>query len=344
MSFFKKNIKDGPFLIAEVGQNHQGDFNLALEYIDVFAAAGANAIKFQKRNNTFLFDEESYSKPYDSENAFAATYGAHREKLEFTEEEMLKLSIACKEKGVFFMCTPFDEPSLKYLDDIDTDILKVASFDLGNLPLIDKMAQTKRPIVISVGGGRSSHIKGSVEHILSYHDEVAVLHCVSEYPCPHNHLGLSEIARLTREFPSVVVGSSDHFNGILSGPVAYFMGARVFEKHVTLNRSNKGTDHSFALEADGFKKFSRDLNRIEEMLPPKNEEELGNEFVFQKLGKSLVASEKIKKGSSFTLQNLSGKILHEKMLAVRESVFLIGKSSKIDYEIGDPILVSEMKN
>ena len=136
------------------------------------------------------------------------------------------------------MSTPFDEPSLKVLDDLDVDLLKVASFDLGNLPFIDRIAKTGKPVVISTGGGDRDQIRSSVELLLDNNVEVAVLHCVSEYPCDFNRLGLDNISLLAKEFPNCVIGSSDHFNGILSGPMAYVKGARVFEKHVTLNRAS----------------------------------------------------------------------------------------------------------
>ena len=123
---------------------------------------------------------------------------------------------------------------------VDVDIL-VASFDLGNLPLINKIASLGKPVVISIGGGKSDQIKSSVELLLKHDIEISILHCVSEYPCPANHLGLENIKLLKQTFPNIVIGSSDHFNGILSGPVAYMQGARVFEKHVTLDRSSKGT-------------------------------------------------------------------------------------------------------
>jgi N-acetylneuraminate synthase/sialic acid synthase len=127
-------IENEPFIIAEVGQNHQGDLDLAREYIKVFAGAGADAVKFQTRNNKYLFSEEAYLAPYGSENAFAETYGAHREKLELNPDFLPILKADCMKYGVKFMSTPFDEPSLEILKKLDADIIKIASFDLGNLP------------------------------------------------------------------------------------------------------------------------------------------------------------------------------------------------------------------
>jgi sialic acid synthase len=341
--FRPSDIGDEPFVIAEVGQNHQGDLKIAREFIRIFAFEGAHAVKFQTRNNRYLFSEDAYAAPYESENAFADTYGAHREKLELDPEWLPILIDDCRKAGVKFMSTPFDEPSLDLLVKLDVDILKVASFDLGNLPLINRIGKTGKPVVISVGGGKGDQIRSSVDVLLKHNQEVAVLHCVSEYPTEYTRLGLSSIKGLIQEFPQCVIGSSDHFNGTLSGPVAYMMGARVFEKHVTLNRAWKGTDHSFALEPDGFRKFVRDIKRVRHMLPPKPAEEIGAERVFKKLGKSLVAMRDIKKGEQLTLDNLSGRIFREQFIPVRESNRVIGRKSKRDITQGQAILFEDLE-
>ena len=156
------------FVIAEVGQNHNGNLDVSREYIRVFANAGADAVKFQTRNNKHLFSEGAYNAKYNSENAFADTYGEHRERLELKPEWLPILKNDCIKYGVKFMSTPFDEPSLELLLDIDVDILKIASFDLGNLPFINKIASSKKPVVISVGGGKADQIRSSVEMILSH--------------------------------------------------------------------------------------------------------------------------------------------------------------------------------
>ncbi|GAB4360813.1 MAG: N-acetylneuraminate synthase [Oricola sp.] len=335
---FKKDVLgEEPFVIAEIGQNHQGSLETAREFIRIFAFEGADAVKFQTRNNRYLFSQDAYDAPYDSENAFAPTYGAHREHLELKPEWLPILKEDCIKHGVKFMSTPFDEPSLELLQEIDVDILKIASFDLGNLPLINRIASLGKPVVMSVGGGKADQIRSSVDVLLSHHDEVAVLHCVSEYPCEYNRLGLDNIEVLIKEFPNCAIGLSDHFNGTLSGPIAYMKGARVFEKHVTLNRGWKGTDHSFALEPEGFRKFARDIKRVRHMMQPKPKEDLGNELVFKKLGKSLVAYRDIEAGEELTLDNLSGRIFRSQYIPVRESNKVLGAIAKRPIAKGQPI-------
>jgi N-acetylneuraminate synthase/sialic acid synthase len=331
-------------VIAEVGQNHNGDLDLAREYIRIFAFEGADAVKFQTRNNGYLFSQDAYEASYASENAFAETYGAHREKLELKPEWLPILKEDCVKHGVKFMSTPFDEPSLDLLIQNDVDILKIASFDVGNLPFIYRIAASGKPVVMSVGGGKIDQIRSSVEVLLRQHNQVAILHCVSEYPCEYNRLGLNNIEILIKEFPQCSIGSSDHFNGILSGPVAYLKGARVFEKHVTLNRAWKGTDHSFALEPEGFRKFVRDIKRVRHMLPPKPTDDLGNEKVFKKLGKSLIAYMDIQAGEEITLNHLSGRIFNAQYIPVRESNKVIGSVAKRAITKDEPIHYTDLTN
>ena len=321
--------------IAEVGQNHQGDLSKALEYIKIFAGNGANVIKFQTRNNKYLFSDSAYDKEYNSENSFADYYGEHREKLELDLKDLKLIKKECKKYDVMFMSTPFDEPSLNALIESDVDMIKVASFDLGNIPFLNKIAKTGLPVVISTGGGDIDIVKRSVEELSKGTIDITVLHCVSEYPCTHDRLGLETIKTYLEIFPEYTIGISDHFSGILSGPVSYMLGARAFEKHVTMNRSWKGTDHSFALEPHGFGNFVRDIKRVPEMLPQKKDGSLGKEPVFQKLGKSIVAAKDIDAGDIITIEDLTGKIFTEQYTPVRESINFIGVALKNKKKRGD---------
>lgn len=340
----KFNKKMAPYFIAEIGQNHNGNLDVAKKYIALFAQAGASAMKFQTRDNKYLFSEEAYNSEYQSENAFGKTYGEHREFLELSRPELEELKLDCQKFDVDFISTPFDEPSVDLLMDIGVDAFKVASFDLGNLPFIQKLVATQKPIILSVGGGQLEHIKDTVDFLMESKSDFTVLHCVSKYPTPVSELRLGQISELIRMYPDITVGSSDHFNGILSGPVAYMLGAKVFEKHVTLDRSQKGTDHSFALEFKGFKDFVRDITRIDDMIANTPSEDLGSEPVFQKLGKSIVAAKALKAGEIITLESLSGRIFSENSIPVRESKKLIGRTLLNDVEAGEKIYWDYLSN
>jgi sialic acid synthase len=328
MKILKRNLDNRPIIIAEVGQNHQGNIKLAKEYINVFSKAGADIIKFQSRNNRTLFDAKAYNQIYDNENSFGKTYGEHRESIELKKNELRILVEECKKNRVAFMCTPFDEQSLDLICGIGVNLIKIASFDLGNLSFIKKIAKKKKPVVISTGGGNDKQIFESVKLLQKNRVKTIILHCVSEYPCNYDRLDLNKIKKLKKKFPKIIIGHSDHFSGILSGPVAYLQGARVFEKHVTLNRGWKGSDHSFSLEPEGFRKFVRDINRTPLMLELKSQTEIGKEIVFQRLGKSIIANKKIKGGSKISIDDISGKIFLQQYIPVRDSYKVIGKTAK----------------
>ena len=313
------------YVIAEVGQNHNGSLQEALKYVSTFASVGASAVKFQMRNNKVLFDKQFYYSSYDSENSFGDTYGEHRDFLELSFEDHVHLRAKCRDVGVDYIVTPFDYPSLECCIQLKSDALKVASFDIGNLPFIDAMAKSKIPIIMSTGGSDLDVIKHSVDTVLSHHSDIAVLHCVSSYPCPADKVNLSKITALSQIFPEITVGVSDHFNGILTGPLSYMLGARVFEKHVTFDRSQKGTDHPFSLEPDGFRRFVRDIERTPIMLSEPKDYVLGSEPVFKKLGKKMVASRSLTSSHVITMDDLSFVITKEDGINVRETYKFLGK-------------------
>jgi sialic acid synthase len=312
------------YVIAEVGQNHQGSLSEALRYISVFAGLGADAVKFQIRNNRYLFDREYYSSRYDSENSFGDTYGEHREALELSSLELKAICDRARNYDVDIIITPFDEPSLELCIELGVNAIKIASFDLGNIPFLERIASTGLPIVMSTGGGTIEQINDSVVAIQKYHNDLSLLHCVSKYPCSAHEVQLDKINVLANHFPSVTLGLSDHFNGILTGPLAYLVGARVFEKHVTFDRSQKGTDHAFSLEPEGFRKFVRDIRRTPIIMNCNSYEELGNEPVFLKLGKSIISLTNINKGEIIKSDHLSGRICRPSVIPVRESSKVLG--------------------
>lgn len=338
------NLLDNYF-IAEVGQNHQGDVTTAIDYVTQFAKAGASAVKFQMRDNVTLFDQSMRDMPYKASNSFGDTYGEHRENLELSFEEFILIKDACDKNNVDFICTPFDENSLTNLIKLDVSAIKIASFDLGNLSFLEKIAGSKKPAIISTGGGNLTHLEKSVQILKKGCPQIVILHCVSKYPAAAEDLLLGRIKLLIEKFPEHTVGSSDHFSGILSGSVASMLGAKVFEKHVTFNRANKGTDHSFALELEGFRKFIRDINRAAQMNRVELPSDLGSEPVFKKLGKTLVARKNISKGSYFEVDDFDGKIFFEPAgIPVRETFALLGKPSKKNYHAGDVICPNELDN
>jgi N-acetylneuraminate synthase/sialic acid synthase len=342
---FPDHSSPNSYIIAEVGQNHQGDVDLALNFVECFSMLGANAIKFQMRSNKELFSDQVYNRPYHSDNAFGSTYGEHREKLELSLESMVKIKNLCVEKGIDFIVTPFDEESLFQSVEIGVDAIKVASFDLGNIPFLNMIKKTGKPVIMSTGGGQKNHLQISINVFKELALKFAVLHCVSLYPCPYDMLQLNKIRDLSSMAPDNAIGLSDHFNGILSGPVGFMNGARVFEKHVTFDRSLKGTDHSFSLEPIGFEKFCRDIRRVAPMLDYRAPSD-GDEPVFKKLGKSLVLNKSLDKGATLKTEDLSGRIFETAGIPVREVSVFIGRKLNRPVSAGEqlsPYFFDEMK-
>ena len=181
------------------------------------------------------------------------------------------------------------------------------------------------------------HISISVDEVRSIHSDLAILHCVSQYPCRVEDLQLDKLRVLTEAYSDAAIGLSDHFNGILTGPVAYMLGARIFEKHVTFDRSLKGTDHAFSLEPDGFRRLVRDIKRTQIMLRPKPEYDHGSEPVFKKLGKSLIARKDIHIGTAVTIDDVDSKIFVVNGIPVRDSFKLIGKTAQRTIVAGEKL-------
>jgi len=294
----KAITRDGPaYVIAEIGNNHQGDLEKAKALIHAAKECGVDAVKFQKRENRVLFTREYYDAPYDNEQSYGPTYGAHREFLELPKSDWFELSRYAREEGVAFVAAAFDQPSADLLADLGVDAFKFASGDLLNVPFLRYVADFGRPMLLSTGGGTVEDIDRAVDAILPRNDRLCVLHCTAAYPADVEDLNLSVIPALRERYPELVIGLSDHHNGIAMAPVAFMLGARVFEKHFTLNHAWKGTDHAYSLMPDGMRRFVRDLHRVPVALGDGVKRRLpSEERPLEKMGKKLVAARELPAG------------------------------------------------
>ena len=279
------------YVIAEIGHNHQGDLDKARQLFLRAKECGVHAVKLQKRDNRSLYTKAMYDRPYEHENSFGRTYGEHREVLEFEREEYLELQAYARQLGLTFFATAFDVPSADFLARLDVPAYKIASGDIRNLPLLRHVARLQKPMIISTGGATLAEVDQACHAILPLNSKLCVLQCTATYPTEPEEMNLRVIETLRDRFPGVVVGLSDHYNGIAMAVVAYMLGARVIEKHFTLNHTWKGTDHALSLEPIGMQKMIRDLQRarialgdgVKRMLPS----EAG---AVMKMGKKLVAT------------------------------------------------------
>jgi N-acetylneuraminate synthase/sialic acid synthase len=285
------------FVIAEIGHNHQGSVERAQELFVLAKQCGVDAVKLQKRDNRRLYTRELYDSPYENENSFGPTYGAHREALELDRAAYVELQACARELGLAFFATAFDEPSADLLAELDVPAFKIASGDLTNTPLLRHVAALGRPLVVSTGGATLDDVDRAVETVTDAGGTLCLLQCTAAYPAAVEELNLGVITTFRERYPELVIGLSDHQDGIAMAPVAYMLGARVVEKHFTLSHTAKGTDHAFSLMPEGMRKLVRDLRRVPSAIgdgvkPPLPSEErpLG------KMGKKLVASRALEAG------------------------------------------------
>ncbi|SOB58324.1 N-acylneuraminate-9-phosphate synthase [Pseudodesulfovibrio profundus] len=235
------------FIVAEIGNNHQGEFQIAKQMVDEAAAAGVQAVKFQKRDMEALLTREGRAAPYTGCNSFGPTYGEHRNALELSIEQMAELKEYSESKGLVFFASAWDAPSLKQIIDLDVELLKISSAELVNVPLVREYAKAGTPIILSTGMSSLEDIDVSLSEIRNYHDQVVLLHCNSRYPCPEEQIGLPVMDAL-RERYGLPVGYSGHEKGIGPSVGAAALGACVVERHFTMDKTWKGTDHQASLE------------------------------------------------------------------------------------------------
>jgi sialic acid synthase len=285
------------YVIAEVGHNHQGSVEKAGELIVAAKECGVDAVKLQKRDNRALYTRAAYEAPYDHENSFGATYGEHREALELDRDAYVELQQVARDADVTLFATAFDHASADFLADLDMPAYKTASGDLRNTPLLRYVASIGKPMIVSTGGATMEDIDRAVDAITQVNSQLCLLQCTAVYPAAAEELELRVITTLRERYPELVIGLSDHQDGIAMSLVAYMLGARVMEKHFTLSHTLKGTDHAFSLMPEGMRKLVRDLRRVPAALgdgvkqPHESEEP-----ALRKMGKMLVAAHDLDAG------------------------------------------------
>jgi N-acetylneuraminate synthase/sialic acid synthase len=296
------------YVIAEIGHNHQGNLETCKELFKAAKECGAHAVKLQKRDNRSLFTREMYEKPYENENSYGATYGEHREALEFGWEEYRELKRYAQEIGITFFSTAFDHKSADFLAEMGMPAFKIASGDLQNTPLLKHVARFGAPMIISTGGAEMEDVQRAYDAIMPINPQLCILQCTSGYPCRFEEMNLRVVTTFRETFPGAVIGLSGHDSGIAMALVAYTLGARVVEKHFTLNRAMRGTDHAFSLERSGLQRLVRDLQRARVALGDGKKHVYPSERTpISKLGKQLVAAREVPAGHVLALEDVAIK-------------------------------------
>jgi N-acetylneuraminate synthase len=275
-----------PYIIAEIGCNHMGQMKIAKELIYLAKEAGANYVKFQKRNNIELLTDEQYAAPHpNAQNSYGNTYGEHREFLEFSVSQNKELKDYCDSIGITYSTSVWDVTSAKEMITFSPEFLKVPSACNNNFEMLRVLRdEFKGQVQLSIGMTKKDEVEEIVKFFESNNQaksRLLLYSCTSGYPVPAKDVALLEINWLYENYGSRVnqIGFSGHHLGIALDVAAYTLGARWVERHFTKDRTWKGTDHAASLEPSGLSKLTRDLNAVYEALNFKSREILPIESV-----------------------------------------------------------------
>lgn len=251
------------FIVGEIGCNHQGNVETALQLIDTAIWAGFDAVKFQKRNPE-LYPET----PKNSAILGPCTYREHRRALEFGQSEYDRIDEYCRENGIEWFASPWDLDSIDFLSRYDLKQWKIASMALGDLELVENIAEMPGAVIMSTGLSDDEMVTDALR-VLRYHkddSQITLLHCCGEYPTPRNHVNLRRIPAMRALYPNNRIGYSSHDGGVLISVGAFLMGAEVIEVHITLDRTMPGSDHGASLGPEGMRMLVERIRAFEEAL------------------------------------------------------------------------------
>ena len=292
---------DAPcFIVAEIGNNHQGSVETAKEMIARAAEAGAQGVKFQKRDMDALLTTAGRAAPYTGKNSFGPTYGEHRLALELSIDEMAELKEYSEKQGVVFFASAWDMPSLEQILDLDVELCKIASADLVNVPMLRRHAQSGVPVILSSGMSAFEDIDIAIGELSKGLDDIILLHCNSSYPCPEDQIGLP-VMDVLRERYGLPIGYSGHERGLGPSVASLAFGACVVERHFTLDRTLPGTDHQVSLEPQDLANLVKMIREVEPAMRVKGKMVFPDEMTAaRKLRKCIVAARDLPAGHVIT--------------------------------------------
>ncbi|KAK6644176.1 hypothetical protein RUM43_000443 [Polyplax serrata] len=331
------------FIIAEIGQNHQGDINLAKEMITVAKTCGADCVKFQKSHLPSKFNKGALLRSYDGPNSWGKTYGDHKRFLEFNEPEFIEIQKFAEQQDILFSTSVMDNVSLLFVNSLNVPFIKIGSGDTHNRQLLKHAAQLGKPLIISTGMSNSSEIIDLYNFLQPFGTEFCFLHCVSSYPLPPKDVNLNVIRHYKEIFPDINIGYSGHELGIDIPLAAVALGAKIIEKHFTLDKSLKGTDHICSLNPDEFKNMVSSIRRYENneitiksimnkesvqtaLGEPEKKFQESEKACYKKLGKTIVAAVELQPGDILTWDNICLKVSEPQGIAGKYLDSLLGKT------------------
>lgn len=308
--------KGETYIIGEIGQNHNGSVDIAKLIVDLVCRPiredsfdieikPINAVKLTKRDLDEELSTSQMNRIYNSPNSFGRTYGEHRAYLELSDEEHFDIYTYAKSKGLDFIETLCAKGCLSLLKYFTPDYLKVASRDLTNIPLLEAMAETCIPIILSTGMAGVKELDAALTTITRFHSDISILHCVSQYPTHPDNLNLRTISYLKKHYGQYNIGFSDHTIGISAPSIAVALGAEIIEKHITIDRHMKGTDQAGSIGPEGVCRMVRDIRMTERWL--------GNELLYidksvafarEKLERSIATKHDMHKGDVVRIEDI----------------------------------------
>lgn len=330
-----KKIGDGypSFIAAEIGINHNGKLNLAIRLIKAAKEAGADAVKFQKRNLKSLYKKDILKDPNKDSQSTAYLFDIFK-RFELTNGELIQLKKFCDHLGIIFFCTPFDITSADFLAQLKIPMYKIASADLTNIPLIHHIIKIKKPMLLSTGMSQMEEVDFTVNYLNKNKAEFALLHCISTYPVSFKDVNLKMINTLKSKY-DVPIGYSGHERGVVVSVCSAALGANIIERHLTLNRAFEGPDHNLSLTPAGLKKMIQRIRVAEAAVGTGRKSFTRGEYLTREVfAKSLIARKAIKKGQiiKYELIDIKGP---GKGLNPQKINSLIGKKAQRNIEKND---------
>ncbi|GAB6031580.1 hypothetical protein CHUAL_009345 [Chamberlinius hualienensis] len=331
------------FIIAEIGQNHQGDVEIAKKLILTAKECGVDCVKFQKSSLIDKFTESALNRPYTSEHSWGATYGDHKQHLELSEDNFKELKIFTENLGIIFASSGMDMTSVDFLNSLSVCFFKIGSGDTNNYKLIKHAAHLGKPMIISSGMNSLQTMQTIYQMLLPINKAFCFLQCTSCYPTQPTNVNLNVIKTFQKEFPEIPIGYSGHEAGISISIAAVALGVKVIERHFTLNKSWKGSDHSSSLDADELRSLVKEIRVVEQAMGSPIKQFLPCEApCYNKLGKSIVAAKDLGCGEQLSEELINVKVSVPTGIRPEEMYSILGKKITRSLKYDEPIQYGDL--
>lgn len=328
------------YIIAEIGVNHNGSIKMAKQLIRVAKEAGADAVKFQTYQTNQLVTPKSKLAIYQKSTNYSSQYDMLN-KYQLNKQDFVELKKFCDGEGITFISTPFDKKSAELLEEMGVDAYKIGSGDLTHYSLLEQLATYKKPLILSTGMATLQDIKEAVQ-IFPKHTQLALLHCTSAYPAPHNEVHLRVIQTLKKHF-DCIVGYSDHTLGVEIPYAATCLGYKIIEKHLTLDNNLEGPDHKSSLNTQDFIKMVNGIRQIEAALGGTIKHVTASEIDTQKtVRRGIYLCNEVYKGHRLSEDDLA-YLRPANHIEAKHYKKIIGKKIKCDKANGSPLLWEDLE-